>query len=118
MPKINFPQVQAIVDSFEALVTACEEWRDYLEQQRPATFRGREPAGMVVDGGFNTVTTGPTPPVGTPEHREFALNRKIDQCVGQVNALLELLEGDAFERLRPVVDRLGTLEPALRGEWI
>jgi hypothetical protein len=117
MPPINFVQVQAILDHFEALVAACEEWRDFLEEHRPASYKGQGPGGVLVNGRFQANRTGPPPPVGTTEHREMAINRKIVQNKGQVEGLLELLEGEVFERLRPIVDRLSTLETALKGDW-
>lgn len=118
MPKITYPQVQAIVDHFEALVSACEAYRDFLEQQRPAAYRDRGVGGTFENGRFQADRPTDMPPYGTPEFKEFAVNRQVVRGMGQTQALLDLLEGAGYDRVRAVVDGLGTLESAFRGEWV
>lgn len=119
MPKINYPQVQAIVDHFEGLVTACEEYRDFLESKRPAAYRGRAATGGARRHGrfMHDPLTSPPPPPGAPEFKEFGINRMVVKGIGNTQDLLDVLEGEVYDRLRVVVDGLGTLESALKGEW-
>lgn len=100
MPKMTYPQVQAIVDHFEALVTACEEYREFLDRRR----RGYQATEK--------------PPYGSPQFKDFAINRMVTKNIGRVQALLDLLDGEGYDLLRPIVDGLGTLESAHKGEWV
>lgn len=121
MPKIPYPQLQAVVDHFEALVSACEEYRDFLESQRPEAFRTpeRSATGRNVNGRFKwDPLPEPQPPYGTPEFLEFGYNRHLVKNAGRTTFLLDLLEGDGYDRLRQIVDGVGTLESARKGEWV
>lgn len=119
MPKITYPQVQAIVDAFESLVEACEDYRDYLQSERPAAYRDDAPGGAIVNGAFrwNPLEEEP-PPNGTPEFRDFGYNRHLVKNTFRTQNLLDLLEGEGYERLRRIIDGLGTLESARKGEWV
>src|SRR5262249_7792446 len=121
MPKIPYPEAEAVVDAFESLVDACEEYIAYLEEQRPEAVRSsdRSATGEHVNGRFrwNPLPEAP-PPHGTPEFRDFGYNRHLVKNVGRTQALLDLLEGEGYERLRQIVDGLGTLESARKGEWV
>lgn len=92
MPKINFPEVQEIADDFEALVSACEAWRTFLEQRRAEYHQMQDPP----HGGV----------------------RVVDNNIRRVQALLDLLEGDGYDTMRAIVDGLGILETAHKGEWV
>jgi hypothetical protein len=121
VPKIAYPEAQAVVDAFEDLVTACEDYIAYLEEQRPLAFRSpeRSATGANVNGRFRwNPLPEPAPEYGTPEFLEFGYNRHLVKNVGRTQFLLDLLEGDGYDRLRQIVDGLGTLEAARKGEWV
>jgi len=119
MPKIIYPQVEAIVESFETLVDACNEYCAFLESRRPAAYRTAESGGVFVNGRFQSAEPDtPVPPHGTPEFEEFAINRLLERAIGQTRAFLELLEGPGYDRMRPIVDGLGSIASAYKGEWV
>ncbi len=118
VPKIADPHLQAIVDSFESLVKACEDYRDALELRRPPGHRAPGIGGVYQHGRFKPDPGRSKPQYGTAEFREFAMNRQIDRSVGFTTALLDLMEGSAYDRLRDIVDAVGSLESTVRGDWV
>jgi len=119
MPKIPYPELQAIVDHYEALIDACESYRDMLEASRPAAYKTAGRGGVRVNGKFKAdALTEPPPPFGTPEFRDFGYNRHLVKNAFRTQDLLDLLDGEAYDRLRQVIDGVGTLESARKGEWV
>lgn len=116
MPVIRDPQVESIVHQFEALVRSCELYRAALESRRTLTVT----TGPAAQGGAFRASAllGPKPKAATPEWREYGLNVQLIDNIFWLDRLLELLDGEVFDRVRPIVDGLGTLEAAARGEWV
>jgi len=60
----------------------------------------------------------PPPPFGTPEFRDFGYNRHLVKNAFRTQDLIDLLENEGYERLRKMVDGVGTMESARKGEWV
>ena len=119
MPKIPYPELQAIIDRFEALIEACEAYRDMLQERRPPAFRSEGRGGVRANGDFKAEPLlTPPPPFGTPEFRDFGYNRHLVKNAFRTQDLIDLLEGEGYDRLRQMIDGVGTMESARKGEWV